>query len=158
MALGPCTFAEVVRVAGVRLRDAQLYLKSGLLQPPRRRRGRSADVAFHDEHVKRLRFIKNARGYGFTLEDIAQLVDPRALTTCADIYRLTLRRLEAMIQADASDISSIVALDTLLTSCLATRSRDCQILATLGIDEPSYTNPAPIDGRPERRQSSRSSD
>jgi MerR family transcriptional regulator, mercuric resistance operon regulatory protein len=159
MALGPFTFAELARVAGVRLRDAQLYRKSGLLQPPRRPPGRSADVAFHDEHVKRLRFIKNARGYGFTLEDIAQLVDPRAVTSCADVYRLTSRRLEAMIQADASDISRIVALDTLLTSCLATGSRgDCQILATLGIDAPSYTNPAPIDGRPERRRSARSSD
>jgi DNA-binding transcriptional MerR regulator len=136
MALGPFTFAELVQVAGVGLQDAQLYLKSGLLQPPRRQRGRSADVGFHDEHVKRLRFIKNARGCGFTLEDIAQLVNPRALTTCADVYRLALRRLEAVTRADASDISRIVALDALLTSCRATGSRgDCKILATLsGVD------------------------
>src|SRR5262245_7884738 len=117
MGLGPFTLAELVQVAGVAQRDAQLYLKSGLLQPPRRLPGCSADAAFHDEHLKRLCFIKNARCYGFTLEDIAQLVDPRALTSCADVHRLTLRRLEAVIQADASDISRIVALDTLLTSC-----------------------------------------
>jgi DNA-binding transcriptional MerR regulator len=133
VAVGPFTFAELVQVAGVHVRDAQLYLKSGVLQPARRQRGRSAKEAFHDEHVKRLGFIKRALTYGFTLEDIAQLVDPRALTTCADVYRLTLRRLEAVTQADAVDISSIVSLDTLLTSCRATGGRgDCQILVALG--------------------------
>jgi DNA-binding transcriptional MerR regulator len=149
MALGPFTFAELVQVAGVGLRDAQLYLKSGLLQPPRRQRGRSADVAFHDEHVKRLRFIKNARGCGFTLEDIAQLVNPRALTTCADVYRLALRRLEAVTRADASDISRIVALDSLLTSCLATGSRgDCKILATLGGVDSQWLSPVEMADLP----------
>jgi DNA-binding transcriptional MerR regulator len=149
MALGPFTFAELVQFAGVRLRDAQLYLESGLLQPPRRRRGRSADVAFHEEHVKRLRFIKNARGCGFTLEDIAQLIDPRALTTCADVYRLTLRRLEAVTRADASDISRIVALDALMTSCRATGSRgDCKILATLGGVDSLELSPAGMAGLP----------
>jgi MerR family mercuric resistance operon transcriptional regulator len=153
MALGPLTFAELARVAGIPLQDAQLYQKSGLLPPPRRPLGRGADAAFHDEHVKRLRFIKNARSYGFTLEDIAQLVDPRALTSCADVYRLTSRRLEAMIQANASDISRIVALDTLLTSCHARGSReDCQILAALsGFDRAkaaSVGGPArDLDGR-----------
>jgi DNA-binding transcriptional MerR regulator len=84
------------------------------------------------EGLPRLCFIKNARSYGFTLEDVAQLVDPRTLTSCADVHRLTLRRLEAVIQADRCDISRIVALDTLLTSCLGTGSReDCQILAAL---------------------------
>jgi DNA-binding transcriptional MerR regulator len=149
MALGPFTFAELVQFAGVRLRDAQLYLKSGLLQPPRRRRGRSADVAFHEEHVKRLRFIKNARGCGFTLEDIAQLIDPRALTTCADVYRLTLRRLQAVTRADASDISRIVALDALMTSCRTTGSRrDCKILATLGGVDGLELSPAGMAGLP----------
>lgn len=132
MALGPFSFPELARIADVRLPDAQQYLKSGLLQAPRRRPGRSADVAFHEEHVRRLRFIKNALAYGLTLEDITQLVDPRALTTCADVYRLTVRRLESVIQADKCDISRIVALDTLLTSCIAKGSRGaCQILETL---------------------------
>jgi DNA-binding transcriptional MerR regulator len=123
MALGPFTFAELARVAGVPLWDAQLPPR----QPPC-----SAGAVFHDEHVKRLCFIKNALSYGFTLEDIAQLAI-RALSHPAPTSTAsTPRRLEATIQADASDISRIVALDTLLTSCLGTGSReDCQILATL---------------------------
>src|SRR3954447_11836318 len=71
----PFTLAELARAVGVSVQDAHKYRDLGLLHPPRRRRGLSAGVAFHQEHFERLCFIKRAVGYGFSLEEIAQLVD-----------------------------------------------------------------------------------
>ena len=55
-----------------------------LLQPSRRQRGPAGDVAFHQEHLDRLKFIKRALAWGFTLDDISELTNPNAP---ADVWR-----------------------------------------------------------------------
>jgi DNA-binding transcriptional MerR regulator len=130
----PFTLAELARAVGVSVQDAHKYRDLGLLQPPRRRRGRSADVAFHQEHFERLCFIKRAVGYGFSLEEIAQLVDPGALVTCADVYRLSSRRAEEL-RAAAPGSAEVVALDRMIAECTQTGSRrDCRILSAMRPD------------------------
>ena len=112
--------------------DARFYRERGLLQPPRRQRSRTDDFAFQAEHVERLQFIKRALEHGLTVEDIAQLVDPYALTTCGDVSALADKRLEQMRQSGAADTPAAFALTKLREGCATVGSRkDCAMLATL---------------------------
>lgn len=132
MASGPFTLAQLARAAGIRIEDARFYRDRGLLQPPRRQRSRTDDFAFQAEHLERLEFIRRALEHGLTIEDIAQLVDPYALTTCGDVCAVASRRLEQMRQAGAADTPAAVALAKLRDGCAMVGSRkDCTILATL---------------------------
>jgi DNA-binding transcriptional MerR regulator len=118
--------------------DARLYRDRGLLQPPRRQRSRTDDFAFQAEHVERLQFIKRSLAYGLTVEDIAQLVDPYALTTCGDVSALADKRLEQMRQSGAADTPAAFALTKLREGCARVGSRkDCAMLATLGKNQGS---------------------
>ena len=75
MSSGPFTVAELARAVGMSVDEVRAYRAGGLLQAPRRRRSRSGDLAFHAEHVDRLRFIQRALAYGFSAERYA-LVPP----------------------------------------------------------------------------------
>jgi MerR family transcriptional regulator, mercuric resistance operon regulatory protein len=131
MASGPFTLAGLARAAGISIDDVRLYRDRGLLQPARRRRGRSDDFAFQADHLDRLHFISRALEHGLTLEDVAQLVDPASLVTCGDVCGLAERRLEQIRQSGA-DAPGEAALAQLLEDCAGVGSRnDCTILATL---------------------------
>jgi MerR family transcriptional regulator, mercuric resistance operon regulatory protein len=131
MASGPFTLAALARAAGMGIDDVRFYRDRGLLQPARRRPGRSDDFAFQTDHLDRLHFIARALAYGLTLEDIAQLVDPASLMTCGDVCDLAERRLEQIRQSGA-EAPGAAALAQLLDDCAGVGSRnDCAILATL---------------------------
>jgi DNA-binding transcriptional MerR regulator len=118
------------------IEDVRRYLELGLLQPPRRQRGRGGDVAFHQEHADRLQFIGRALRYGFTPEDIARLVDQNALVTCGDVHSLAVRRLQQMREAQGPDAAEVVALETLVAACARKGARtDCRLLATLSVEQ-----------------------
>jgi DNA-binding transcriptional MerR regulator len=99
-------------------------LQRGVLQPPRRRTGRGDDVAFHQEHVERLRFIKRALGVGFHLDDIARLVDPAGLVTCGDVYALASQRLDEMRRTHE------------VTRSLEDLIRECRVRSQQGLIQP----------------------
>jgi MerR family mercuric resistance operon transcriptional regulator len=140
MSAGPYTLRQLAEKVGVDADTVRVLLQCGLLQPPRRRLGRRDDVAFHQEHVQRLHFIKRALGVGFHLDDIARLVGPAGLITCGDVYALASQRLNAMRQTSEDPRS----LEDLIRECRV-RSRegrmhpcpakggrkDCRILAKL---------------------------
>jgi DNA-binding transcriptional MerR regulator len=64
MVSGPFTRGQLARLVGASRSDIQLYESLGLLPPLRRRRGRAGDLAYHREHVDRLRFTRLARSVG----------------------------------------------------------------------------------------------
>ena len=135
MASGPFTFAELARAAGVRIEEARTYRDRGLLQPPRRRRGRGDDIAFYAEHLERLRFIRCALGYGFSLQAVAMLVDGKSLGTCNDVYRVAVTQLEELRRDRGPAHPTVLALQRLIETCSARGSRtSCKILATLSAE------------------------
>lgn len=70
------TIGKVAREAGVPVETVRYYERIGLIpQPPRRESGYRQYAA---DTVLRIRFIKNAQGMGFTLKEIADLLDLRA--------------------------------------------------------------------------------
>lgn len=81
------TTGRLASQGGVNLETVRYYERRGLLPKPLRTPAgyRTFDV----EAVRRLRFIKQAQGLGFSLKEIKELlalrVDPR--TSCADVRR-----------------------------------------------------------------------
>ena len=134
MASGPFTLARLAQLVGMDESDVQFCVESGLLQPPRRQRGRPKRVAFHDEHLERMQFIKRALGCGFTYEDIERLVDPLSLVTCGDISQITAKRLDAMRAEGKAKTREAICLAELYASCSGLGSRkDCRILEGLAL-------------------------
>ena len=137
MISGPFSLAQLSRLAGLSVEDVRRYTDLGVLQPPRRRRGRAGDSGFHREHVERLRFITRALAYGFTIEDVRRLVDPYALVTCNDVYSLGTHRLEEMQTEQGDDAPAVTALQQLLAVCPRKGGRgNCDVLTTLQTDRP----------------------
>jgi DNA-binding transcriptional MerR regulator len=129
MASGPFTVAQLARAVDMRIEQVRHYQELGLLQAPRRQRGRSADVAFHAEHVQRLRFIKRALSVGYSLEDIARLVDPHSLVTCRDVYETTMRSVQNAMEREPQRAN---ALRQLAEICPRVGDRAaCPIIASL---------------------------
>ena len=137
MAAGPFTLRQLAGEVGVDADTVRILLRYGVLQPPR---GRKGDVAFHEEHVERLSFIKQALAVGFHLDDIARLVDPSGLITCRDVYAIASQRLNEMRRTN-EDTRSLAALiwdcrtlsqDARIQVCPAKgRREECPILAKL---------------------------
>jgi MerR family mercuric resistance operon transcriptional regulator len=131
---------QLASAVGVDADTVRVLLQLGVLQPPRLQPGRSGDIAFHREHVERLRFIKRALGVGFHLDDIARLVDPAGLITCGEVYTLASQRLNAMRQTSEETRSledlirecRVRSQKGLIRPCPAKGGRkDCRILAKL---------------------------
>jgi len=66
-----CTVTQLARYAGVTSDAVRYYVRLGLLKPVR---DPCNDYRlFEKEDIKRLRFIRQAKGLGYTLDDIAQI-------------------------------------------------------------------------------------
>jgi DNA-binding transcriptional MerR regulator len=132
-AIAPATIAELARRSGVDVASIRLYEKIGLLPRPRRRRSRTGDPAYHQEHFDRLIFIERALALGFSFEAIADLAGVKGgLRTCDDVYRIAERRL-AEVRRTIAELTRVEArLETLAGGCLRKGSRsDCTLLAEL---------------------------
>src|SRR5438552_8833735 len=67
--------AEVARRGGVNLQSVRFYERQGLLRRPAR--SPNGYRAFSQEDVARLRFIKRAQELGFSLKEVAELIELR---------------------------------------------------------------------------------
>lgn len=132
-AIAPATIAELARKAGVDVALVRSYEEMGLIPRPRRRRGRSGDAAYHQEHLDRLLFIQRALEFGFTLEVIAQLAGVTGgLRTCNDIYQIADRHLSHLRQRIADLQRAEATLASLVEACPRTGgSLNCSVLAAL---------------------------
>lgn len=82
------TIGEASRVSGVHIETIRYYERCGLLSPvPRTAAGRRL---FGESDLHRLSFIRHARGFGFAMKDIRELLrlgEPGA-AECADVCAL----------------------------------------------------------------------
>ena len=97
------TIAGLAVASGVDVESIQRYHEAGLLPPPRRIAGRSADHGYLLDHLERLKFIRRARNLGFPLDAIAQLLGVKGgMVTCGDAMRVATRHLDA-VRAELAD-------------------------------------------------------
>lgn len=136
---GPMTIGQLARQAGVGVQTVRYYERRGLLPAaPRRASGyREFDAAALD----RLRFIRRAQELGFTLAEIAELLelrlDPR--TTAAEVKARARRKLES-VAGKIRDLERIRdALTHLAGQCRGGRgpTGDCPLLEALGPLDPA---------------------
>ncbi len=135
-----CTIGQLAKAVGVNIQTVRYYERLRLLGPSARRP--SGYRIYGEDEERRLRFIKNAQILGFTLQEIAELLNLRVSTRarCGDVQRKAedkLRRVEAKMQA----LQALArALRSLIRTCRAGQPIDrCQILHHLE-KEPASTN------------------
>lgn len=118
------------QATGVHIETIRYYEKIGLAPtPPRSPGGRRI---YDERHRRRLVFIRRARELGFGLDDIRSLLGAADdAPTCADVYALTERHLDA-IRAKIADLKRLErTLARMAQDCDRKRSPDCPIIDAL---------------------------
>jgi len=126
---------ELAKRADVPIDTVRYYEREGLIPPPIRRASGYRDYV--DADVDRLRFMRRAKGLGFTLHEIRELLSLTAMS--GD----DMAALNAQTQAKLRDVEERIhsltrireALKSLVTACPGHGALDrCPILAALSED------------------------
>lgn len=131
------TIGQVAAEAGVNVETVRFYERRGLIPAPARRP--SGYRQYPSEVIGRIRFVRRAKGLGFTLREIAELlalrVDPDS--SCADV-RGRAREKIADIEARLDSLAEVKsALSRLARRCRGRGpTRECPILEALAGEEP----------------------
>jgi Hg(II)-responsive transcriptional regulator len=123
--------SEAAEQAGVNVQTIRYYERRGLLPSPARDASGYRDL--QPDTVRRVRFIKRAQDLGFSLDEIAELLELRS-----DTVRNRSRALgmaERRLQQVQRKIGELVAirdvLRVLVHRCHVSRTRECPILEAL---------------------------
>ncbi len=129
----PLTISRLARLAGIGVETIRYYQRIGLLAtPPRPPYGYRTYPA---DSLDRLRFIARAKQLGFTLKEIAELLQ-LGPGDCHTTRKLAKHKREN-IQRKIRDLQAMnKILDQLIERCEAGSSDDCPILASLSRTKP----------------------
>ncbi len=124
------TIGALATAAAVNLESIRYYERLGLIKQPRK--PGNGYRQYPHELVKRIRFIKQAQAYGFSLKEIKDLLsmgDGR----CLDVKNKAVEKRE-YISAQIKDLKRLMTtLDELIESCRCNESGlACPIINTLG--------------------------
>jgi MerR family mercuric resistance operon transcriptional regulator len=124
------TIGDIADAAGVGVETIRYYERRGLVPQPDRMAG--AYRRYGKGHVDRIRFIKRAQALGFSLEEVATLLELEDGTDRRSIRRIAGTRLEDTRRriADLQRIEKSLA--HLLRDCEAhARAARCPIIAAI---------------------------
>lgn len=87
---------ELARATGTVVETIRFYEKIGLMPPPARTDGNYR--SYTPEHLRRLSFIRHARGLGFDVAEIRSLLDlsDKPTSDCGEVDRIATGHLEAV--------------------------------------------------------------
>jgi len=126
------TIGRLAKDTGVNVQTIRYYERRRLLAATVRTP--SGYRVYGEEEVQRLRFIKNAQALGFTLREIADLLNLRVSSAarCGDVQRRAQAKL-AKVDAKLKDLESMArVLKDLIKSCRGGQPTDrCPILKSL---------------------------
>ncbi len=129
------TVGQVASRAGVTVQTVRYYERRGLI--PRPGRTRSGYRQYTDEMVRRIGFIKRAQELGFSLAEIADLLElrVRSSSACEAVARKTRAKID-VVEQKMRDLGRIkLALSDLVAACEARApTGDCPILSALEPD------------------------
>ena len=126
---------ELAKRTDVPIDTVRYYEREGLIPPPIRRASGYRDYV--DADVDRLRFMRRAKGLGFTLHEIRELLSLTAMSgdDMAALHALTQAKLRDVEERIHSLTRIREALQSLVTACPGHGALDqCPILATLSED------------------------
>ena len=114
------TIGELARKAGVGVETVRYYQRRGLFpEPPRQPR---STREYSPEALELLRFIRRARGLGFTIKEIEQLLVLRR-------SRKDARDLVGILTGKAADLERSVRETQAVISALNEMAVKCEVLA-----------------------------
>jgi len=126
------TIGRLAKAIGVNVQTIRYYERRRLLSPTVRTP--SGYRVYGEEEVQRLRFIKNAQALGFTLQEVADLLNLRVSSAarCGDVQRRAQAKL-AKVEGKLKDLESMArVLKDLIKSCRAGQpTKRCPILKCL---------------------------
>ena len=126
------TIGQLAKNVGVNIQTIRYYERLKLLAPTARMP--SGYRLYGTAEVQRLRFIKNAQALGFTLQEIAELLNLRvnSAARCGDVQRRAQAKL-AQVEAKVHDLEALArSLKDLIRDCRAGQPTDrCPILKCL---------------------------
>jgi DNA-binding transcriptional MerR regulator len=120
---------QVAAQAAVNVQTLRYYERRGLI--PATRRQASGYREYDADAVGRVRFIKHAQAIGFTLDDIAELLEPRA---CPEVQARAERAI-ARVDAKLQELARIRAILAQLTAECRQQglNGDCPILRRIDL-------------------------
>lgn len=148
--LAPMKIGEVAALAGVPTATVRYYERRSLI--PVATRAASGYRQYAPEAARRLRFIKHARGLGFSLDEIQEMLDLRAgdPSACGRVEAVAREKVRAVRQ----QLADLQRLERTLQDVVASCKRHgqaeaCPVLAAL--DEPVTAPTAAATAAPSRR-------
>jgi MerR family mercuric resistance operon transcriptional regulator len=126
-AVANLTIGKLAAQGGVGVETVRYYQRRGLLAEPPRPPGEVS--RYSDEDLKRLRFIRSAQTAGFTLEEIAELLELDAGEDRARARALAQDRIAALDTKIAELSAARTALQRLARACGADAEGPCPIIS-----------------------------
>lgn len=121
------TIGRLAAAGGVGVETVRFYQRRGLLGTPTRDEGIRR---YGPDDLRRLRFIRQAQGAGFTLEEIRELIDLDASEDRARARELANARVKALDVRIAELQGARDALRRLARECGSGATGPCPILAS----------------------------
>ena len=121
------TIGGLAKAAGVGVETVRYYQRRGLLPEPARPHGEIR--RYGEDDVRRLRFIRSAQAAGFTLKEIAELLELDASDDRARARELAKARVAALDEKIAELSEARHALAGLATACAGKHRGRCPILS-----------------------------
>jgi Cu(I)-responsive transcriptional regulator len=127
----PLTIGDVADLTGTKVETIRYYERAGLLPPPARTAGNYRN--YEPSHVGRLGFIRRARGLGFSLDevrDLLALADQRD-RSCESVDQIAREHL-ADVDRKIADLKGLRReLNTIIRQCQRGTIDQCRILEAL---------------------------
>jgi DNA-binding transcriptional MerR regulator len=128
------TIGALAAAGGVNVETIRYYERRGLLPPP----GRSGAGyrQYSADDLWRLGFIRRAKGLGFTLAEIAELLGRRTDRSGLDVLAAAQAKL-AQVETDIAELQALRSnLRCLVQTCETGDMADCLDLAVDAVREP----------------------
>jgi Cu(I)-responsive transcriptional regulator len=129
------SIGELGKATGIKVETIRYYESAGLLPKPARTAGNYR--SYSASHLTRLGFIRRARGLGFSLDEVRQLLrlsDDRD-RTCEEVDAIARTHL-ADVEQKIADLQALrVELDGLIRQCRRGSIAECRILDALAPSE-----------------------
>lgn len=123
------TIAGLARAGGVGVETVRFYQRRGLLETPERV-GEAGVRRYGEPEVRRLRFIRSAQAAGFTLDQIAELLNLDAGADRTRARELAVERLAALDAKIAELEQARSALRRLARACASSSAGPCPIIGS----------------------------
>jgi DNA-binding transcriptional MerR regulator len=125
------TIGKVGSATGTKVETIRYYERIGLLAPPGRTAGNYR--SYRPDHIRRLSFIRHARGLGFSIAEVQELLDlsERRDASCAEVDHLVARHLATVEMKIASLRRLRSELRNTLAACKGGRISECKVIRAL---------------------------